>query len=111
MYPEYEFSCPVISSVESGNEDGNRTSALSQLHRVALEPGGRDHQASHPDPSLQQQKIPTLTWSAAQDSGPQGGSRSILFWQEMRTGQVKIPELMGDLDIIGDNNSIVNEAD
>ena len=25
MYRVYEFSCPVISSVESGNEDGNRT--------------------------------------------------------------------------------------
>jgi len=30
--------------------------------------------------------------------------------QEMRTGQVDITQLTGDLDIIGDNNSIINEA-
>jgi hypothetical protein len=87
------------------------TAALSQLHRVVLEPGGRDHQASHPDPSLRQQKIPTPTRSAAKDSGPQGGSRSILYSQEIRTGEVNITQLTADLDIIGDNKSIVNEAD
>jgi hypothetical protein len=31
--------------------------------------------------------------------------------QEMRTGQVNITQLTGDLDIIADNNSIVNEDD
>ena len=30
--------------------------------------------------------------------------------QEMRTEQVNITQLTGDLDIIGDNNSIINEA-
>ena len=54
MYPIYEFSCPIISSVELGDEDGKHTLALSQLHRVARKPGGREHQASHPDHSLQQ---------------------------------------------------------
>ena len=31
--------------------------------------------------------------------------------QEIRTGQVDITQLTGHLDIIGDNNSIVDEAD
>jgi hypothetical protein len=31
--------------------------------------------------------------------------------QEMRTGQVDMTQLTGNLDISGDNNSIINEAD
>jgi hypothetical protein len=86
MYPVYEFSCPIIGSVESGNEGGNRASALPQL-RVASEPRGRDYQASHPDPSLQQQKIPN-TDSICRPC----------ISHEMRTGKANITQLTGDLD-------------